>query len=221
MKNIFTRFFGNNTAVAIIILALYTWFFWLMLRIVLQYISMDDDVAFLQIKQTEVQNVSGYLPIFYIHVWSSAFCLLAGFTQFNNYLITNYKKTHRFIGYVYFISVVFLSAPSGTFIGFYANGGIYSKIAFILLGCLWFIFTSLAIQYIIKRQIMLHKKFMYLSFALTLSAITLRLWKVIIVYLFLPPPMDVYRIISWLGWVPNLLFAIYLIQKMNKPKTSA
>ena len=40
------------------------------------------------------------------------------------------------------------------------------------------------------------------SFALTFSAITLRLWKVIIVYLFHPAPMDVYQI------MPNHFHAI-------------
>lgn len=220
MKNRITQLFDDHAIFMIVILALFSWFFWLMLRIVLQYVSFETDAAFLQIKQTEVQQVSGYLPIFYIHVWSAGFSLLAGFTQFSSYVLKNYKKTHRLIGYIYFLSIVFLAAPSGIFIGFYANGGFYSRIAFIILGCLWFIFTVTAIQHIIKRRIIKHKMFMYLSFALTLSAITLRMWKVIIVYLFMLPPMDVYRIISWLGWVPNLLFAIYLVSKMNKSKTS-
>ena len=51
------------------------------------------------------------------------------------------------------------------------------------------------------------------SFALAFSAVTLRLWKVIIVYLFHPSPMDVYQIIAWLGWIPNLLIIEYYIFK--------
>ncbi len=54
---------------------------------------------------------------------------------------------------------------------------------------------------------------MWRSFALTLSAVTLRMWKVIIVYLFHPNPMDVYQIIAWLGWIPNILLIEYLIAK--------
>jgi len=57
---------------------------------------------------------------------------------------------------------------------------------------------------------------MYRSFALTLSAITLRLWKVILVYLFQPAPMDVYQIIAWLGWIPNIiLIELYLFKKFK------
>jgi hypothetical protein len=54
---------------------------------------------------------------------------------------------------------------------------------------------------------------MWRSFALTVSAITLRMWKVIIVYLFHPNPMDVYQIIAWMGWIPNIILIEYLITK--------
>lgn len=57
------------------------------------------------------------------------------------------------------------------------------------------------------------------SFALTLSAITLRLWKVVLVKLFHPAPMDVYMIIAGLGWIPNLIIAEYfIIKKMSSVK---
>jgi hypothetical protein len=49
------------------------------------------------------------------------------------------------------------------------------------------------------------------SFALTLSAITLRIWKVIFATTTDIPPMDRYRIIAWLGWVLNLMIAEYII----------
>jgi hypothetical protein len=51
------------------------------------------------------------------------------------------------------------------------------------------------------------------SFALTLSAITLRLWKYIIVMGFQPKPMDAYQIVAWLGWVLNLVIAEIIIYK--------
>ena len=54
------------------------------------------------------------------------------------------------------------------------------------------------------------------SFALTLSAITLRLWKYLIVLAFQPRPMDVYHIVAWLGWVVNLIIAEIIIFKYIK-----
>ncbi|WP_316768844.1 DUF2306 domain-containing protein [Pedobacter frigiditerrae] len=184
-----------------------------MLQITLRYIPYHREVAFLQIKQTEVTSVKAYLPIFYIHVYTAVFALLGGFTQFNNSILTKYKKLHRAMGYLYFIVVVFFAAPSGIFMGYHANGGFLSKISFILLGSLWLFFTIKAVYYIRKKDIKNHRHFMMRSFALAFSAITLRMWKVILVYLFHPSPMDIYQIIAWLGWIPNLILIEYLIRK--------
>jgi uncharacterized membrane protein YozB (DUF420 family) len=188
-------------------------FFLLMLNITLKYVSFDSGVAFLQIKQTEVHTIPLYLFIFYVHVCSAIFTLLAGFTQFNASILKSKPRIHRAIGKLYVIVVLFLAAPSGFFIGLFANGGLYSKIAFVTLSILWFYFTLKAFLAIKKRQVIIHKAFMLRSFALAFSAITLRLWKVILVYLFHPAPMDVYQIIAWLGWIPNLLLIEYFILK--------
>lgn len=64
----------------------------------------------------------------------------------------------------------------------------------------------------------MHRAFLIRSFALAVSAITLRLWKYLIILSFDTRPMDAYRIIAWLGWVPNLLLAEYIIHKFNFKK---
>lgn len=197
----------------ILLLLVFVYFFMLMLQITLRYIPFDSDVAFLQIKQTEVNVIKSYLPIFYIHVYSAIFVLFAGLTQFSSKIQTSYKKVHKFSGYFYAGAVLLFAAPSGMFIGCFANGGTTAKVSFVLLGILWFYFTLKAIILILKGDVINHKKYMWRSFALTCSAITLRLWKVILVYLFHPAPMDVYQIIAWLGWIPNLLIAEWLIRK--------
>jgi uncharacterized membrane protein len=194
-------------------LSVFTVFFYLMMRITAQYFPFDADVAFLRIKQHEVTSFPEYLPIFYVHVCSSIFVLLAAFTQFSDKILTRFPRVHRLNGRLYAYVVLLLSAPSGIYIGFHANGGWTSKIAFVLLGVLWFLFTWKGVQAIRSQRIAEHKKWMYRSFALAFSAITLRLWKVLIVYFFAPNPMDVYQIIAWLGWIPNLLIAEYLITK--------
>ncbi|MFD2584711.1 DUF2306 domain-containing protein [Pedobacter vanadiisoli] len=194
-------------------LLFFAYFFILMLRITLRYIPMNSEVSFLQIKQTEVTGIKAYLPVFYVHVYSAIFVLLAGFTQFNTRILVKYPKIHRWLGYLYVSLVLLLASPSGIFIGWFANGGLIAKTSFIILGVLWFWFTLKATLLILKRKITAHKQFMYRSFALAASAVTLRLWKVILVYLFQPAPMDVYQIIAWLGWIPNLLIAEWLIKK--------
>ncbi|WP_395076691.1 DUF2306 domain-containing protein [Flavobacterium sp.] len=188
-----------------------------MIQITSKYTSLEKDVAFLQIKQTEVSQIPHYLTFFYIHVSCAIFALLAGFTQFNHYILTKQTIIHRNIGKMYVLIILFLAAPSGFVIGLYANGGFYSKIAFVLLSVLWFYFTLKGFIKIKNRNITAHKAFMIRSFALTFSAITLRMWKVILVYLFQPSPMDLYQIIAWLGWIPNLLIVeFYIIKKFQK-----
>jgi hypothetical protein len=187
-----------------------------MIRITCQYIPFKNDAAFLQIKQTEVSEIPLYIVFFYIHVYSAIFVLLAGFTQFSSGLLKRKPVIHRDIGKFYVFIVLFFSAPSGLFIGVFANGGLYSKISFVMLSILWFYFTLQGFLCIKNKNITLHKAYMLRSFALTFSAITLRFWKVILVYLFHPSPMDVYQIIAWIGWIPNLLIIEYYLYNQSK-----
>jgi uncharacterized membrane protein len=196
-----------------IIALAFIYFFGLMLKITLDYVPVSSNASFLMIKQTEVHSRPEYLPIFYIHVYSSIFALLAGFIAV--FFDKNLKYLHRFSGRIYVIVTLLLSSVSGIYIGFFANGGWIAKLAFVLLGILWFYGTYRAYAEIRKRNIRQHRFWMWRSFALALSAITLRMWKVILVYLFNPNPMDVYQIIAWLGWVPNLLVVEYLIKKQK------
>jgi len=192
----------------------FIYFFWLMLKITLDYVPADSNVSFLMIKQTEVTSHPEYLPLFYIHVYSSIFALMAGFIAV--FFDKNLKYLHRFSGRIYVFVTLFFSSLSGIYIGFFANGGWISEVSFVLLGILWFYTTYRSYREIRKKNVLQHKFWMWRSYALAVSAITLRMWKVILVYLFHPNPMDVYQIIAWLGWVPNLLLVEYLIKKQNR-----
>lgn len=188
------------------------YFFWLMLKITLEYIPLRSDVSFLMIKQTEVVQRPEYLLFFYTHVYTSIFVLLTGFLAIirKDFGIRNF---HKNAGKFYIFLLLIFSAPSGIYMGIFANGGIYSRISFVILGSLWWYSTFKAYQCARVKNFILHKQWMWRSFALTLSAVTLRMWKVIIVYLFHSNPMDVYQIIAWLGWIPNILLIEYLITK--------
>ncbi|MCW1963683.1 DUF2306 domain-containing protein [Chryseobacterium viscerum] len=185
-----------------------------MLKITLEYIPLNPEVSFLMIKQTEVVERSEYLIFFYTHVYTSIFVLLSGFLAIlrRNFGLKNF---HRNMGKVYIFLILISAAPSGIYMGIFANGGLLSKISFVILGFLWWFSTFKAYQLARQKKFKEHKQWMWRSFAFTLSAITLRMWKVIIVYLFHPNPMDVYQIIAWLGWIPNILIIEYLITKKH------
>lgn len=199
----------------IIWLLVYGFFCYLLLEITLQYYPIDFDVAFLRIKQDEVQ-LGYYRVAFYTHVVSSIFCLLAGFTQFSTTLRKKYPKVHQWVGWTYIVIILIFAAPSGLIMGYHANGGFWSQLAFCLLSILWFGTTYIAWRALSKKDYLQHQQYMIRSFALTLSAITLRLWKYIIVMIWHPRPMDVYQIVAWLGWVLNLAVAEFIIYKYLK-----
>lgn len=200
------------------ILFIYAFFCLLMVKITAQYIPYDTDVAFLRIKQDEIA-LTYYRIAFFIHVYTSMFALLAGFTQFSETILKKFPKTHRTSGWLYIIIIVFFAGPSGLVMGYHANGGWSSQLAFCLLSVLWIYFTVMAFIKIKNKDIVKHKHYMYRSFALTLSAITLRLWKFIIVFLFMPKPMDVYRIVAWLAWILNLIIAEFIIFRYYQNKS--
>jgi len=207
-------FAKKNTSLFFKILLIigFGYFFWLMLTITMEYIPFNTEVSFLMIKQTEVRQRPEYLSFFYVHVYTSIFVLLFGFLAIlrKDFGLKNF---HRNAGKIYIFLILLLAAPSGIYMGIFANGGLYSKISFVILGCLWWLSTFKAYHLARQKKFKAHKQWMWRSFALTVSAITLRMWKVIIVYLFHPNPMDVYQIISWLGWIPNFILIEYLITK--------
>ncbi len=199
----------------IFILLVLAYFTWLMLLICMQYIPINFDVAFLRIKQQEIK-LPHYQIAFFTHVYTSLFTILAGFTQFSKTIRTNCKKLHRTIGKLYVFIVLCFAAPSGLVLAFYAKAGFWSQLSFIILSVLWFAFTFLAFRKAVKKDFVAHKKFMYFSYALTLSAITLRLWKYIIANTLVLPPHETYIIVAWLAWTLNLLIAYFLFKMQNE-----
>lgn len=192
-------------------------FTWLMARITVAYFPYRTDVGFLRIKQQYI-HIDHWRLAFFIHVYASLWVLLAGFTQFSAGLQRNHPRWHRFFGYVYVTDVLLITGPAGLIMGFYANGGFSSRVSFVLLALLWIGFTALAWNRAYRRKFSSHREFMIRSFALTLSALTLRAWKFAITNSFELPPMDVYRAVAWLGWVPNLLVAEWIIRRGARNK---
>lgn len=195
-----------------VLLGTLAFFSWLMADITLAYIPYNTDVGFLRIKQQYI-DIDHWRIAFFIHVYASMWVLFAGFTQFSKTIQRNRPGLHRVLGYIYVVDVLLITGPAGLLMGFYANGGITSRIAFVMLAGLWIFFTAMALIKARKGDYKSHRKYMIRSYALTLSALTLRAWKWVITNNYELPPMDVYRAVAWLGWVPNLLVAEWLIRR--------
>ncbi|WP_235296631.1 DUF2306 domain-containing protein [Portibacter marinus] len=188
------------------------YFSYLMLLITLQYIPLRLDVAFLNIKY-DIIDQKFYQLAFFSHVYTSIFVLLIGIVQFSSSIRIQFPKVHRLMGKCYVFLILVISSPSGLIMAFYANGGMISQFSFVMQAFIWFLFTLLALVYARNKQWTLHRNFMIRSLALTLSAITLRLLKWMIANWLEWPPMDIYRLVAWLGWLVNLGIAEIYIWK--------
>lgn len=183
-----------------------------MLLTILQYSSFHTDTGFLLQKQDYLHNDT-WRAAFYIHVFSSIFTLCAGFTQFSTVVLKQHTKLHKWIGRLYAYDVMLINFPAGMVMAIYANGELPSKIAFVILDCLWCWFTYRAVVAARAGDIRNHRRFMIRSYALTLSALSLRTWKIVFLHTTHLDSETIYMIDAWMGFVPNLLFAEWWIRK--------
>lgn len=188
-------------------------FSFLMIRLTLQYRVMRADVGFLHVKQ-HAYRLGYWRASFYTHVFTGWLVLMAGFTQFNPWLLRKRPAVHRLMGWTYLLVVIVVSGPAAFVMALYANGGLAARISFTLLALLWLTFTILAGYFVIRRRFLLHGTFMFLSYALTLSAITFRgyTWLAHVTNLRISP-RNFYALDAWVSWMPNLLIAAILIRK--------
>lgn len=189
----------------------------LMLQMILSYYPLNDQSGFLRFKQDYIGN-DFWKTCFYIHVFTSLLVLLAGFTQFSNHILTEHRNVHRLMGKFYAFNILFVNFPAALVMGVFANGGFAGKAAFLLLDSLWFGFTLIAVVAIRKGEIQKHRDFMTRSFALTLSAISLRTWKMILSNTTDLDYSTIYIMDAWLGFVPNLLLAEWIIRRRKAKK---
>ncbi len=194
-----------------------------LLNISFQYFPVKTNVGFIRTKQRFFDDTL-WKYTFFIHVYVSVFSLIAGLTQFSETIRTKYSKIHRVYGYVYIVIILFLGAPSGFIISLYANGGWISQSSFALLALLWWFTTCYALIEAKNKNWKKHEYWMIRSYALTLSAVTLRGWKVILVPIVEASPMELYRIVAWLSWTLNLFIAEIIIYrkkiKSNRPQSA-
>jgi uncharacterized membrane protein len=185
-------------------------FWYLMFRIVAPYSSGATDIDFLQTKQ-HIIGWATYRWSFYLHIFSSLWVLAAGLTQFSTILLRKTPTIHRWVGRIYVGIIVLISAPAAFIMSIYANGDDFTKASFMVLSILWWLTTWRAYRAILKGDIIRHKAWMYRSYALTLSAITLRIMQFGFATWTDIEPEIAYQIIALPSWLINLFIAEILI----------
>jgi hypothetical protein len=183
-----------------------------MFDIVFPYTSGKIDVDFLLSKQ-KIIHLQHYRWSFYLHIFSSMLILAAGLTQFSTYILQRVSFIHRWIGKIYTFGILIISSPAALVMAFYANGGWIAKTSFLLLSVLWWYTTWQGWKTIREKNIPLHRIWMIRSYALTFSAITLRMMQASFAA-FTEMDLDTtYQMVSWASWMLNLGVAEWMIKK--------
>jgi uncharacterized membrane protein len=142
------------------------------------------------------------------HFGAGGVALAVGVLQLFAQVRRRRPALHRWLGRLYVLAVA-ISGSAGLFMATQTTAGRVAACGFAALAVLWLWTTLHAYRAIRARQVQRHRIWMLRSFALTLAAVTLR------IYLPLSQLAGVsfdaaYAAIAWLCWVPNLLLAEYL-----------
>ncbi len=178
------------------------------------YFFIDRHFGLLSNKTQALLNDQIWNIAFYGHIVLGGLALLVGWTQFSSKLRKERVNLHRNIGRVYVIAAL-VSGVCGIYIAQFATGGISNIIGFSLSGVIWLATTFLAYWSIKNRAIEKHENYMIYSYAVCFSAVTLRIWLPLLMYVF--KDFDIaYLIVGWLSWVPNLVVAYFIIERKKK-----
>ncbi len=146
-----------------------------------------------------------------VHFGVGGFVLLIGPFQFLPKLRAGWPALHRWTGRMYVAGclasgVAALVLATDTITGSFATAG------FTLLALSWITATSMAFVLALKRKFAEHRRWMIRSYALTLAAVTLRVY--LPSSLALEIPFEIaYPIISFACWVPNAIVAEWMLRR--------
>ena len=144
-----------------------------------------------------------------VHAALGATALILGALQFFPGLRARWPRWHRRAGTIY-VTCCLIGGSAGLTLAFGSTAGPVATAGFGLLALAWLGATANAWRLARARDFQRHERWMIRSYALTLAAVTLRLYLPIAAVAHMDF-MQSYRAISFLCWVPNLLGAELLI----------
>ena len=167
----------------------------------LRYWSGDPALLPYELRLNLVHNP----PAFILHTSFGGLALLLALWQFIAWLRRRHPAVHRWLGRAY-IGCVMISGIAAYPVAFGTFAGPIAAAGFSLMATAWLGATLAAWLAVRQHRYAAHRRWMIRSFALALSAVTLRL------ALLLPMQLEldflsVYRLTSWASWIVNLLIA--------------
>lgn len=157
--------------------------------------------------QTPAQALRNPLgvPWLFIHVAGAVVALVLGSWQFLPALRRGAVRPHRWIGRVYVLGCL-VGGMAGLILAPGSSAGPIASTGFGSLAVIWIAVNLLGWRAALQGRFVEHRRWMIRSWALTLAAVTLRLYLPLVLILDLPF-LPWYRAISFMAWVPNLIAA--------------
>jgi hypothetical protein len=179
----------------------------------LPYFSFSKEFDFIEERsflfQSDLYNAS-----FYIHIAAGALCIGTALIQFSRYILKNSKSIHRISGKIYVFVVLFLGAPTGLYMSFFAKGSFWERSLFLFMAVWWFITTLYGLTTIHKRNVIAHKVWMIRSYAMAMTAVTFRVYHILFYMLGLDH-LENYELSLWISVIGNMLFAEWVIWRQS------
>jgi hypothetical protein len=148
-------------------------------------------------------------PWLLVHAGFGSVALLTGLVQLLPQLRARWPLAHRWLGRVY-LGACLTSGLAGLILSIGTAAGPVATAGFSSAAAISLICAAQAWRTAMARRFDEHREWVIRSYALIFAAVTLRIWLPLSQIAHLDF-MESYRVISFLGWVPNLIVAeLYL-----------
>ncbi|HVN00789.1 MAG TPA: DUF2306 domain-containing protein [Caulobacteraceae bacterium] len=148
-------------------------------------------------------NSFARLGVLVLHAGVASVALILGAFQFFPKLRGRWPAWHRRAGTTY-VAACLVGGAAGLILALGTTAGPIATAGFGLLAIVWIACTAQAWRYARARDFASHRRWMSRSYALTLAAVTLRLYLPVAAIAHVDFAAA-YRAISFLCWVPNLI----------------
>ena len=178
------------------------------------YFSFEKDFSFIE-ERTLLFKSNFYNTCFYIHIAAGALCIGTSLIQFSRYILKKTKAIHRFSGKIYVFVVLFLGAPTGLYMSFFAKGSFWERCLFMFMAGWWFLTTLYGLSTIHKRNVIAHKIWMMRSYSMAMTAVTFRVYHIVF-FMLGWGHLENYELSLWISVIGNMLFAEWVIYRQSK-----
>jgi uncharacterized membrane protein len=155
---------------------------------------------------------------FILHVTAAPIALATGLFQFLPNIRSRRPHIHRWCGRLYAAAVA-TAGVAGLILALGSFDRPVAGTGFLILAVLWLGTTGRAVWLAIKGRIRQHRRWMIRSWALTLAAVTLRIYLPFLMGFGQMEYAEASNYVAWACWVPNLIVAELYLRKSRQQET--